>query len=618
MNPQLVILSGPDEGKAYPLSAVPLIIGRDPASGIVVQSHAVSRSHASIVLQNNQSLLADLQSVNGTYVNGIGLDSKVLVHGDRLMIGDVYIAYLDHDDADERLCALTPEERQPPTLRTRRQEAYQAADTAIIKAFHEMSVSISALRDVDEIQARVLQLIFRVIPADQTAILTVGHDPGSFVSGTYRRIGSDDEKPFAIDDGMTQQVLREGKPVFDLENGIICVPLSTYAARVGVIYVVSPATGVPLIASSTPGLLQQIAGSAALTLEHARYVAWIEGDNRRMHEDLSADHGMIGHSPKMQEVYRLIAVAGPADRPVLITGPTGTGKELIARALHRMSPRSGKALLTVNCAALPEHLIESELFGHEKGAFTGAMARRAGLFEAADGGTIFLDEIGELPISLQAKLLRVLQEGEIRRLGSTQTIHVHVRVIAATNRNLEEEVRGGRFREDLLFRLQVISIELPSLADRREDIPLLAAHFIKKYGEVREQRGLPSAAGITPEAHRLLEAYAWPGNVRELEHAIDHAMAMGDSEYIRNGDLPRRIRGLDRAAADGFAGLATEAVTVEPAIRPYEVELDAFRKSVYTRALQQTDGNFEDAARLPDVNVKSLYRACRDLGVHWP
>jgi transcriptional regulator with GAF, ATPase, and Fis domain len=300
---------------------------------------------------------------------------------------------------------------------------------------------------------------------------------------------------------------------------------------------------------------------------------------------------MIGHSEKMKEAHRFIDKAGPSDRTVLIHGASGTGKEQVAHAIHRNSPRSGKPFLAVNCAALTDTLLESELFGHEKGTFTGAVSQRKGLFELADGGTIFLDEIGELPMAMQPALLRVLQDGEFKRLGGSRSMHVNVRVIAATNRNLEQAIREGRFRQDLFFRLNVLEIEMPSLCERSEDIPLLAAYFIKKYGYIRTDSGMAPVLGITPEAHHLLATYAWPGNIRELEHATFSA---ADQEAILAavGAIRQKLPFLVDLSPDerkailklggkthGFAKKAFEIAAQNPGILPASVSVDELRNT---------------------------------------
>jgi DNA-binding NtrC family response regulator len=291
---------------------------------------------------------------------------------------------------------------------------------------------------------------------------------------------------------------------------------------------------------------------------------------------------MIGVSPAMQEVFRLIERAGPTDKAILIQGESGTGKELVARALHRHSPRADKPLVVINCAALPETLLESELFGYEKGAFTGAVATKQGLFEVADGGTLFIDEIGELAGGLQAKLLRVLEDGSMRRIGSVKERRVNVRLLAATNRNMAAEVAEGRFREDLYYRINVMSLELPPLRRRREDIPLLVERF------------LGPNWSIEPAATQALERYDWPGNIRQLINAIERAKIMADGRVVRLADLPPEVVG---TAVDGR----------RPTVAAGD-QLAAVERAHIIEVLTRERGNKARAARALGVNRRSLYR----------
>ena len=266
-------------------------------------------------------------------------------------------------------------------------------------------------------------------------------------------------------------------------------------------------------------------------------------DNRRLQYEIESQYSfdnIIGKSLPMQNVFKTIRKVGPTAATVLIEGESGTGKEMVAKSIHFNSPRRNQSIVTVNCAALAENLLESELFGHEKGAFTGAIARKKGRFELADGGTVFLDEIGELSPNLQVKLLRALQEKTIERVGGSAPIRVDIRIIAATNRSLKEEIEKGRFREDLFYRLNVVKIELPSLAKRPEDIRLLIDHFIRKYRSVRPPESpIPM---IAPEVERAFYDYHWPGNVRELENIIERAMVLSSGPTITVDDLPNEFR----------------------------------------------------------------------------
>jgi DNA-binding NtrC family response regulator len=294
-------------------------------------------------------------------------------------------------------------------------------------------------------------------------------------------------------------------------------------------------------------------------------------------------HDMVGRSPAMQEVFRLIERAGPSEKAILIQGESGTGKELVARALHAHSSRAEKPMVVINCAALPETLLESELFGHERGAFTGAVSAKPGLFEVADGGTLFIDEIGELPGSLQAKLLRVLEDGSLRRIGSLQERRVNVRLLAATNRNLAKEVEASRFREDLYYRINVMSLELPPLRQRQGDIQLLVEHF------------LGTAWEIEPAAMEAMQRYTWPGNVRQLINALERAKILSESETIRVQDLPREV-----VFPSGMAGTPTAAVATD--------DLATIQRSKVVEVLRRESGNKSRAARALGIDRRKLYR----------
>lgn len=300
---------------------------------------------------------------------------------------------------------------------------------------------------------------------------------------------------------------------------------------------------------------------------------------------------IIGNSAAMQEIFRLIQRAGPSERAILVQGESGTGKELVALALHNASSRSDRPLVTINCAALPETLLESELFGHEKGSFTGAVAAKQGLFEAADGGTLFIDEIGEMPPALQAKLLRILENGVLRRVGSVQERKVDVRLLAATNRNLEDEIKAGRFREDLYYRINVMSLELPPLRERFGDIPLLVDHF------------LGSAWHIDNEALHCVKKYSWPGNVRQLINVLERAKILADDQVIRMKDLPKAL----------ISEHSTGPSTVS--IRESSDDLGMYQRVKVLQVLEREAYNKAKAARSLGISRRKLYRLLEKYGL---
>jgi two-component system response regulator AtoC len=310
---------------------------------------------------------------------------------------------------------------------------------------------------------------------------------------------------------------------------------------------------------------------------------------------------LLGRSEAMKLVFNTVAKVAPFKTTVLITGESGTGKELVARAIHRRSPRANKNFVTINCGAIPETLLESELFGHKRGAFTDANQDKKGLFEEADGATLFLDEVGELPLSLQVKLLRVLQEGTFRRLGETQDRKCDVRVIAATLRDLQADVKSGRFREDLFYRLNVLNVGVPPLRQRREDIPLLVDHFIHRYNAKLGTK----VTGLDPQASKVVYEYNWPGNVRELENTVERAMVLADAPVLRVADLPDKLREPQDPVA---AELAKGDLSVKRTTRVIE-------EILIRRALERTKGNRTRAADLLEISHRALLYKIKEYGI---
>jgi DNA-binding NtrC family response regulator len=312
--------------------------------------------------------------------------------------------------------------------------------------------------------------------------------------------------------------------------------------------------------------------------------------------------GLIGHSPKMIDLYKQIAIVAPSRSTVLITGESGVGKELVARAIHLNSPRESGPFIAVNCGAITESLLESELFGHVKGSFTGAVTDKRGLFEEANGGTIFLDEMAETSLTLQVKLLRVLQESEVRRVGSARSTRVDARVVAATNRNIEQEVKEGRFREDLFYRLSVVTLKVPPLRERREDIPLLALHILK-----RARASGANATTISEEALSILTSYDWPGNVRELENLLEHASLYARGSVIAPEDLPEKIR---------RPGIESEQAVPIQSIFEDLPSLDEIEKRYLIYVLQRVGGSRTRAAEIMRIDRRTLYRMADRFGIN--
>ncbi|NOJ77118.1 sigma-54-dependent transcriptional regulator [Myxococcus xanthus] len=352
--------------------------------------------------------------------------------------------------------------------------------------------------------------------------------------------------------------------------------------------------------------LSSVVAKAAKTNESAR---------RSVRPDVKARAAIIGDSSTIQEVYKIIDKVADTPSTVLITGESGTGKELIATALHGASSRRDKPFIKINCAAIPHTLLESELFGYERGAFTGAVTSKPGRFELADEGTLFLDEIGEIPVEMQVKLLRAIQEGEFERVGGIKTTRVDVRLVAATNRDLQAEIEAGRFRKDLYYRLAVVPISLPALRERRSDIPMLARHFVEKYNRRLNKK----IEGIADDAMALLQGYAWPGNIRELENLIERVLLFADGPLITARDLPEPVRqgtgvqaSANLASAVASIDVPTGEVGLKDIVRMKAAELE---RDLIVKKLEETGGNVTRAARLLQISRKSLQTKMKEFGL---
>src|SRR5581483_9060749 len=389
-------------------------------------------------------------------------------------------------------------------------------------------------------ETNLFRLIFDLIPSDRGALVL--RDP---FTGDLAPLGGFDRRPssgpIALDAALAETVCAEGKAIIGggVEDSWIAAPIpgpNGQDVPAGFLWLAARGSSRRFLDSDLQ-MISALGDIAGLALDTARHVEALESENLQLRSEMNIEHSMIGDSPAMQKVLRFIGRVAPGNSTVLIRGESGTGKELVARAIHRNSARADKPFVAINCAALTETLLESELFGYEKGAFTGAFAQKKGKIESADGGTLFLDEIGELAPALQAKLLRVLQEHEFERVGGTRTVHADLRLITATNRDLEAAIREGRFRSDLFYRLNVVSLDVPALRERRDDIPLLAAWFAEKFSRTAGRR----VTGISREARKCLCNYSWPGNVRELENAIERAVVLGSSDTILPDDLPESI-----------------------------------------------------------------------------
>jgi len=631
---ELEAVAGPLKGTSIPLVADEVSLGREPANAISLLDAAVSRRHCVITRIADQFKIQDLNSRNSTFVNGVPVTERLLDSGDEIKIGSsVFLFVLPEKEAAKDVSTSVEFSKTDPaggsTIVLRKQDARylrdlknipldnaKAANRTVrdLNALLRISKAVNSVRGLEALEKQLLESVFEVAPADRAAILLSEHGSTEWISvfGWDRRAGPN--QPVEVSRTIVSQVLSDGVAVLSNDlpaeesfsdtasiverriRSVLAVPLEIFDRTVGVIYL-DASNPEARFDEDHLQLLTAIGSIASAALENAQRLDSLEQENRRLQDEISVGHNMVGDSPRMRDVYQFIARVAPRDTTVLIYGESGTGKELVARAIHRTSSRAGKPCVAINCAALAENLLESELFGHEKGAFTGAIAQKKGKLEIAEGGTVFLDEVGELAPLLQAKLLRVLQEREFERVGGTRTIKLDVRLITATNRDLEEEVKRGRFREDLFYRLNVVSLRMPALRERREDIPLLASYFAAKFS----QRSNRPVLGVSPQARACLMNYDWPGNVRELENALERAVVLGSSEMILPEDLPEAL--LEKAESGGASATA------------FHDSLRESKKQLIVSAFEQAQGNYTEAAKLLGLHPNYLHRLIRNLNM---
>ena len=485
-------------------------------------------------------------------------------------------------------------------------------DARELEALLRITDVLGSVHRLDELEQKLLETIAEAIPADRGVIVMVGENVEHFTSIFGWDRSPEQHHPVEVSRAAIEKALRERVAVLSRDarmlpepgdaatpragesvRTLLAVPLVVFDRTVGAIYL---DTGNPEIELDEGHLewLKAFGRVAAIALEKARREEWLEGENRRLRDELEADRHMVGESRRLQEVYRFINQVAPTATTVLIRGESGTGKELVARAIHRKSPRAAEPFVALNCAAITETLLESEMFGHERGAFTGAVALKKGKIEVADGGTLFLDEIGELSPNLQVKLLRVLQEREFERVGGAQPIKVDIRLLAATNQDLEKAIKDGRFRPDLYYRLNVIAMVLPPLRERRDDIPLLANYFAARYCE-RSNRPVME---ISPEARAYLVNYDWPGNVRELGNAMERAVVLGSGDVIRPEHLPEDLLGIEIPKMTRFHEVVKET-----------------KREIILKALKQANGSYTEAAKALGLQATYLHRLVRNLNL---
>jgi len=621
-NPRLVGIAGPVEGGVFGLAGHDVSIGRDPSNHLPIDDPSIAARQCRICARGGDKFeIEDLGSGGATLVNGLPVTERILIHGDEVRVGESRFVFWmwnaepapgvdgarpcvlnEGKDCSFRIAALAPE-----------RAAAESQARCSLSALLRIGAGIQLARSAEEIAQQLLEGIFEAIPATSGGILLFDgrslepsfaacrdRDAGPAAEArSYRAIvdrarreltgilaaGILPDQSEAAGDGAAQQ-----------PRSVLAVPIVALGRTLGVMYLDSAVPGAPFHADHL-----ELAGASGailgLALENARRLEWLQLENHRLQEASGLHHEMVGGSPRMREVYQFVSKVAPTDSTVLISGESGTGKELVARAIHRNSQRAEMPFLAVNCASLSETLLESELFGHEKGAFTGAYAQKRGKLELADRGTVFLDEVGEMPPACQARLLRVIQEREFERVGGTRAIRSDIRLIAATNRDLKAAIDRGAFRTDLYHRLNVVSLTMPPLRDRREDIPLLASFFVARHGKKARRR----VTGMAREALACLQAFDWPGNVRELENAIERAVVLGATELILAEDLPEAV----------FESLPTGT---RPAGSYHETVRGEKARAIIA-AIEQAGGSFTEAAKLLGIHPNYLHRLVRNLNL---
>ncbi len=640
---QVFLEEGPMEVRTFPPGKGPVTLGRSLDSDVVIQDRRVSRRHCRIEPRDGgRWVLLDEGSQNGTRVNGVLVSIQDLKAGDRIQVGKTRIAVLragEDSQATEQVEETVHAQEAPPREK--------------LLALMEINRALNAELRLEKLLELIVDSALELIGGERGFLLldegqgleckVARHASGKAIppeeARFSRRLAGEVRTtriPRLAADALGEEDLKAIQSVVDLGvRSVLCVPLTVRNQVEGVLYVdhrlkTSVFTQADLV------LLEAFADQAGIAVGNARLyqdlvkrkeelertsreverlnaalrkkIATQERELRTVKERLGPASGgdfagMVGRSPAMKKVYHLVRSYLDSPEPVLIEGESGTGKELVARAIHDLGPRASGPFVTENCAAIPTELLESELFGYAKGAFTGASKDRKGLFETAHGGILFLDEVGEMPQALQKKLLRVLQEGELRPLGSAATIQVDVRVLAATNRPLKELVKEGTFREDLFYRLHVLPLHLPPLRERREDIPLLVEHFLARAAREREGPGLR----VSARAMDLLVSYSWPGNVRQLENELKRASILAEEGEILPEHLSPEIR---------FQGRGREEDPLPGATLPERVKALQVREIL--RALDAREGNKSRAAADLGISRFTLQRLMDKYGIRAP
>jgi transcriptional regulator with GAF, ATPase, and Fis domain len=593
-------------------------IGRALGNDVSLKADGVAEHHAQIVFDGRDFILEEIDRVAEIAINQKRKRRARLVHGDRLLIGAAELGFSMFAELTKRTRSNDDDDEPAARPIDKTGTGQVSSELAGVRKLFSFSEKLINRKNVDDLLEAMLDDVIELTNAQKGFLILVeGADnfsgesdkPGQEkklvvrASRNVRKEGISDAGG-AISDSIVRQVIASGRPLIVSDaladttfgksesviamklSSVMCAPLVSQGQVIGALYVGNDKVK-SLFERTQLELLAIFASQASLILQNAMLLNALRADKAKLEAELKDKRfgEIIGACPGMLEVFRKLQKVAATDISVLITGETGTGKELIAREIHRRSPRAEGPFVTINCGAIPESLIESELFGHVKGAFTGAIASRPGKFQVADKGTLFLDEIGELPLNLQVKLLRALQERVVFRVGDSKPEKVDIRIVAATNRNLEEEIRNNNFREDLYYRLNVVNIWLPPLRDRGEDLAIIAKALLTKYAD---ELASP-VKGFSPAALASLRKYAWPGNIRQLENRIKKALVLCDQTLLSPEDL-------DLGAS------------AENQIIPLEKAKEDFQRRYVLEVLERNNGNRTQTARDLGVDPRTIFR----------
>ena len=594
----------PREGgpKTFVLHKPLTTVGRALGNDIAATTEQLGDTHAQVFFDGRDFNLEEVDKSGEILINNKKKRRARLVHGDRLSLGTAEFVFSMFDE---------PHRSQVPEGATQgRNTMHQLGG---VRKLHEFSQQLMTMRNLDELLEVMLDVVLDITGAEKGLLLLLDdaysgstNPSGKPVVRASRQVSRDvltseggafsdsivarvleTGKPVIVSDALTDDQFRSSESVVALQlSSVMCAPLVAQGHVTGVLYVGNDRVK-GLFERAQLELLSIFASQASMILQNATLLQALRADKEKLTQELADKRfgEIIGVCPSMMEVFRKVQKVATTDISVLITGETGTGKELIARELHRRSNRESGPFIVINCGAIPENLIESELFGHVKGAFTGAIASRPGKFQAADKGTLFLDEIGELPLNLQVKLLRALQERVVYRVGDSKPERVDIRVVAATNRVLEDEIRGGRFREDLYYRLNVVNIYLPALRERGDDVLIIAKALLSKFAEELHS----AVRGFTPQALAAIRKHQWPGNIRQLENRLKKALVLCDKTLLGIEDMELEVNS-------------------ERGILPLEKAKEEFQRKYVLEVLERNNGNRTQTARDLGVDPRTIFR----------